>query len=337
VTLRAFFATEATECLERIERAAAESDRSDSVGIERAFRALAGLARLGEHPRLYSAATTVVTALRNDANVPDDMLRETMADLHALLAETEPADALDARLLALKARWGAIDGDAEGSSAAADPEFFAWVGDETAAIAEGMDRAVEAFAEDATDREELGAILRRQRPLLGAARLSEIAIVGETLHAVEDLSALIVRLDVPIKTEWLDVFRCARDVLRAAALRLEQGEQPEPVNALSRLRTLRHELMDRYEARIASTAASPASADEEAVPLMPASYTPVTSDSDAVVEGVSESSETGPGPEQEQTPLERAMELRPVIDAGADRAARTAVAELYQILRQSLS
>ena len=337
MTLRAFFATEAADCLERIERAAAESERSDGVEIERAFRALAGIARLGEHPRLYGAAITVVTALRNDVNVPDDMLPETIADLHAFLTETEPADALNARLLALKARWGASDGDAEGSSAAADPEFFAWVGDETAAIAEGMDRAVEAFAIDATDREELGAILRRQRPLLGAARLSEIAIVGETLHAVEDLSALIVRLDVPIKREWLDVFRSARDVLRAAALRLERGEQPEPVNALSRLRTLRNELMDRYEARISSTAPSPAQADEEAVPLMPTAYAPVTADSDAFVDVVPESRESAPGSVPEQTPLERAMELRPVIDAGADRAARTAIAELYEILRRSLS
>jgi hypothetical protein len=31
------------------------------------------------------------------------------------------------------------------------------------------------------------------------------------------------------------------------------------------------------------------------------------------------------------------MELRPAIDAGADRAARAAIAELYEILRRSLS
>ncbi|HUG10751.1 MAG TPA: hypothetical protein VMM36_07045, partial [Opitutaceae bacterium] len=36
------------------------------------------------------------------------------------------------------------------------------------------------------------------------------------------------------------------------------------------------------------------------------------------------------------TALERARALRPVIDAGADRAARAAVAELYDLLREAL-
>lgn len=330
MTLRAFFAEEAADCIERMERAIEESPRDGGIDLERSVRALAGVARLGEHTRLYVAATTVVTALRDNQTIPLEQLRLTLADFQAFLAESEPATALDSRLSSLKARWGAIDGEEDRFLAAPDPEFLSWAGEETAAIADCMETGVQAFTEDPSDREGLGTILRRQRPLLGAARLSEIAIVGEALHAVEDLAAMIVRLDVPIKMEWLDVFRSAREVLRAASANLARGEQPELSNALSRLRTLRNELTDRYAARVASAAAAPAQADEQAVPLTTGEYQPVNAGSEIARVG------TEPPGERRVSALERALELRPVIDAGADRAARSAVAQLYEILRESL-
>lgn len=330
MTLRAFFSSEAADCIERMDRAIEESGRDNGIALERSVRALAGVARLGEHTRLYVAATTVVTGLRGNPMLPVEQLRLTLDDFQAFLAESEPATVLDSRLSALKARWGAIDEAEDRFLAAPDPEFLRWVADETAAIADCMEAGVQAFMEDPSDRERLGTILRRQRPLLGAARLPEIAIVGEALHAVEDLAAMIVRLDVPIKMEWLDVFRSAREVLRAASASLARGERPEPVNALSRLRTLRNELTDRYAARVASAAAAPAQADEQAVPLAADPYQPVMAGSAEVGDVVEGAVAEG------RSALERALELRPVIDAGADRAARSAVAQLYEILRESL-
>jgi chemotaxis protein histidine kinase CheA len=302
-------------------------------------RALAGIARLGEHPRLHSAATVVAGAMRNNASLADeDRMQETLADFRAFLEETEPSDELDGRLASLRTRWGVADDGDAALDASADPQFFSWVAEETSAIADCMDAGVQAFMNDPSDRDELGTILRRQRPLLGAARLAGVSVVGETLHAVEDLSAMIVRLDVPIKVEWLDVFRSARDVLRAASARLARGEQPEPVNALSRLRTLRSELMDRYGARVASSAAAPSAADGEAVPLEARPYTSVSADVEPVPAAADLDDASAPAEvDGVESLLARARALRPVIEAGSDRAARAALAELYEILTESLS
>jgi chemotaxis protein histidine kinase CheA len=133
-----------------------------------------------------------------------------------------------------------------------------------------MDGGITAFAEDPVNRESLGTILRRQRTLLGSARVDEIPVMAEALSAVEDLSELIVRLGVPVKSEWLDVFRSARDVVRSSAESIREGEEPGPTPALSRLRTLREELVARYGERVASqtveAAPPPPTASAEAEP-----------------------------------------------------------------------
>jgi len=120
---------------------------------------------------------------------------------------------------------------------------------EVAAVAETMDAAVTAFQSNPRDRDWLATVLRSQRALLGSAQIEATPVLAEALRAVEDLAVLIGQLDVPVKAEWLDIFRSARDVLRAAAALLDKGEVPAPVPALSRLRTLRDELLARYSGR----------------------------------------------------------------------------------------
>src|SRR5690606_17601367 len=124
--------------------------------------------------------------------------------------------------------------------------FLEYAAHEVAAIASELDRSIAALTDDAMDREPLRAVLRRQRGLLGSARLDDIPVLAEALRAVEDLTSVIGKLDVPVRHEWLDVFRCARDVLAAAAPLLETGRQPDVTTALRRLRVLRHELLERH-------------------------------------------------------------------------------------------
>ena len=117
---------------------------------------------------------------------------------------------------------------------------------EVAGVVNELEAGLVTLALDARNRDPLKAILRRQRALLGAARLDEIAVVAEALRATEDMTRVIAKLNVPVKEEWLAVFRSARDVLKAAVDPLRRGENPPPNPALSRLRTLRQELLDRY-------------------------------------------------------------------------------------------
>jgi hypothetical protein len=98
------------------------------------------------------------------------------------------------------------------------------------------------------DREPLKMILRRQRALLGAARLEEIPVVAEILRAVDDLTRVIAKLDIGVKREWLDIYRIAREGLRATIQPLQQDQDPKPSHALSRLRHMREELLERYGA-----------------------------------------------------------------------------------------
>jgi chemotaxis protein histidine kinase CheA len=134
--------------------------------------------------------------------------------------------------------------------------FRAFVAREVAAIAGVLSNGVDALMARPLDREPLKAILRRQRVLLGTARLDELPVIAEALRAVEDISRVIARLDVAIKDEWLDVFRSAREVMRAASAALERGEEPGHTNALSRLRTLHTELIERYGAAETGPASS---------------------------------------------------------------------------------
>jgi chemotaxis protein histidine kinase CheA len=127
-----------------------------------------------------------------------------------------------------------------------DDEFIRFAAQEVAGIAEALDRSVRQLALAPMDRDPLKSVLRRQRTLLGAARLDEIPVVAEILRAVEDLTRVIARLDVGVKQDWLDVYRVARDGLRQALEPLQRGEPPPHTNSVSRLRHMRYELVERF-------------------------------------------------------------------------------------------
>jgi hypothetical protein len=123
---------------------------------------------------------------------------------------------------------------------------------------------------------------------------------------------LILRLGVPVKREWVDVFRCARDVLAPARAALERGDEPESSPALSRLRTLRDELGERYKPRDDA----PAEGDAGEGPLV--DIRDLCFDS--------------------QSALRRATELRPVLEraVAGDANARDALEELFDLIRLAL-
>jgi chemotaxis protein histidine kinase CheA len=179
----------------------------------------------------------------------------SVADIRYLLDARGPEEAQDARVAVVVARWADTAGQTgESSAAVAEEDFDGFVAREAEGVADAMDSGISAFSDNPANRELLGTILRRQRALLGSAHVDEIPVLAETLRAVEDLCELIVRLGVPVKSEWLDVFRCARDVLRSSASAIMEGEEPGQSPALSRLRTLHEELVARYGERVASQA-----------------------------------------------------------------------------------
>lgn len=254
-----WFEKEAGDCISAL---AAQTDSLDEEGtldrMRATIRTLGGAARVAGEDRLSRVAHALGHGLgRSSASADlESDIRLTIEDLRQLLDHGEPDGQLEARADAAVARWTS-DGpdDSQPAAESAPAAFLAFVTAEISGIADVMEQGVAAFGEDPSNREWLGAILRRQRSLLGSARLNEIPVLPEALYAVEDLCELIVRLDVPVKSEWLDVFRCARDVLRAAGGALEEGEEPGQTPALSRLRTLHEELTARYGERVAAQAA----------------------------------------------------------------------------------
>ena len=258
MVLREYFVTEARELLDVMTRAVSPDAGAPAVSeLQRSARGLRGLARLARESRVADAASAVEQATRAvaEAEAAPELagrVQASVADLRVLVEGVEDESALEARHAAILERWSAAGPEvglappAPPAEPATDADFHAFVAREVAGVAEVLDRGIAAFAESPTSREWLGAILRRQRVLMGVARLEEVPSVAETLRAVEELSELIVRLNVPIKSEWLDVFRSAREVLRTSMTSLELGEPPAFTPALSRLRTIRDELRDRY-------------------------------------------------------------------------------------------
>jgi chemotaxis protein histidine kinase CheA len=244
--LQDWYRSEAADLLRLLEHAAQHA--AEPTEMQRCARSLRGLARLAGDTRVAQAATALEQGtLQAQGDNTGERIQASIADLRALLEADESPDARDARVAASAARWALGEPLARAElPAEGERSFQTYVAREAAGLAETMERAVGAFVEQPANREWLATILRRQRALLGAARLEEVTYVAEALRAVEELAALIVRLNVPIKSEWLDVFRSAREVLRSAASSLEQGETPRATPALSRLRTLREELLDRY-------------------------------------------------------------------------------------------
>jgi hypothetical protein len=188
--------------------------------------------------------------------------RATVDDLRVLVERSGTDARLDERVNATLERWTslgiALPEHAAGAAPAAlhgSSEFRAFAAREVSGIADALERGVQQLAAAPMDRDALKMILRRQRALLGAARLDEIPVVAEILRAVEDLTRVIAKLDVGVKQEWLDIYRVAREGLKAAVEPLNRDEDPPASHALSRLRHMREELLDRYGAGEAVSAA----------------------------------------------------------------------------------
>jgi chemotaxis protein histidine kinase CheA len=352
-TVRDYFRTESADCLGSLDRLLS-ADRAEPAALHRLARTLRGVAQMAREERTYRAAVALEAACRalarDELSWDDDTtgrFRDTVADLRALVDGVDPEPAEEARVAAVLDRWlglgvalpeREVAGPAAPRTTTAAPErrngedaFRAFVAREVAAIAGVLSAGVDALMARPLDREPLKTILRRQRILLGTARLDELSVVAEALRAVEDISRVIARLDVAIKDEWLDVFRSAREVMRAASAALDRGEEPGHTNALSRLRTLHTELIERYGA--AET--GPASA---VVPTVIAH---------AAAAG-SEQTRTAPAAATDAEPLDiadlmydrdeamrRMAELRPRIERAVrqDADARAALDELFDLIR----
>jgi hypothetical protein len=261
-TLTEYFETEARDYLAQLDRDL-ERPRPDVAGLHRLSRALRGSAQMARDERVVRAAGVLEAAARALADErirwSDELAacaRATVADLRVLVDRRHPAASLDALAASAVARWRNAGIDVPlaapravpDAPASANREFRAFAAREVAAIAEALDRGVQQLSAVPMDREPLKMILRRQRALLGAARLDEIPVVAEILRAIDDLTRVIAKLDVGVKREWLDIYRIAREGLRATIQPLQQDQDPKPSHALSRLRHMREELLERYGA-----------------------------------------------------------------------------------------
>lgn len=256
-TLSEYFDSEARDRLLELERALARDQRPDHEAMHRAVRALRGVAQMAREERVFRAASTLEAASRSlvagAMDWSDDVaqrVRQTLTDLRSLVERSSDDGELEDRAGATVDRWAAVGIRAGGPAASvadyASGAFRDFAAREVAAIAEALDSGVQQLGAEPMDREPLRTILRRQRALLGATRLDEIPVVAEILRAVEDLTRVIAKLDVGVKEEWLDIYRVAREGLRASVEPLQQNRDPQPTNSLSRLRHMREELLERY-------------------------------------------------------------------------------------------
>jgi chemotaxis protein histidine kinase CheA len=270
-TLSEYFETESRDSLAQLERILDGTSEPDAGELHRAARGLRGTAQMAREDRVHRAASAFESALRaltaNTISWSADVTqraRETVADLRALVERADADAALEARLTGTVQRWASL-GIAlpahvtGGESPAAEPgssgEFREFAAREVAGIADALDRGVQQLAAAPMDREALKMILRRQRALLGSARLGELPVVAEILRAVEDLTRVIAKLDVGVKQDWLDIYRVAREGLKATIEPLQRDQDPPASHALSRLRHMHEELLERYGAGEAVSAA----------------------------------------------------------------------------------
>lgn len=278
-TLREYFVTEASDYLAQLTAAVQHLDTGagDPQALHRYVRGLRGSAQMAREERVYRGALGVEAAARavvgGAIKWTEDVssrISRTLEDLAMLVKGGEPEEMANGRMQRSLERFREIGLDlpsdkdkepAQGSSAQmseASRQFRTFAAHEVAGIITEMDVALETLALDPRNRDPLKAILRRQRALLGAARLQEISVVAEAMRATEDLTRVIAKLNVPVREEWLAVFRSSRDVLKAALEPLQRGETPASTPALSKLRTLRQEILDRYGEGDAVAVAAPA-------------------------------------------------------------------------------
>jgi chemotaxis protein histidine kinase CheA len=374
-TLREYFTSESNTYFAQL---ADQVNRFDSARAEpqellRITRALRGSAHLAREERVYRAALAMEGAARALANGSlnwsadlGERARATVADLRALAAG-EADDEADARVARVLERWSAVgvpvreraSADA-GESSPASRQFREFAAHEVSGIVNELESGLSQFPQDPRNRDALKAILRRQRALLGAARLDEISVVAETLRAIEDLVRLIVKLNVAVKEEWAAVFKSARDVLAGALDPLRQGLDPAATPALSKLRTLRTELLERFgegDAVPVSATEAPTSVPVEAPappvraevpppqeepvaapPPLPQAPSPASQEAGAATAAVA-ADDTIVAIEQlcysGEPALRRALELRQQLEtlAGEDSDARAAVEEVFDLIR----
>ena len=346
-TLREFFTTEAADYIAQLTAAVQKLDTGagDANDLHRHTRGLRGSAQMAREDRVYRAAVGLEAATRSltggIVKWTEDVstrIRRTLEDIDALVKGGEADEVAEGRLNRTLDRWREIGVDlpTEAAQAATAPQvseasrqFQQFAAHEVAGVITEMEVGLETLNADPRNRDPLKAILRRQRALLGAARLKEIPVVAEALRATEDMTRVIAKLNVPVKEEWLAVFRSARDVLKSAVEPLQRGENPGTSPALSKLRTLRQELLDRYGEGENLPAASAAPAVPTpapvAAPITPQAVQPAA-DGVVPIESLLYKG---------QRALNRALELQGELEriAAANPQAREHIDELFDLLR----
>jgi chemotaxis protein histidine kinase CheA len=347
-TLSQYFEAETRELLGQLQRELQRTAPDTSL-MHRAARAVRGTAQMARVDRIQRAAATFEAALREVALEHAawsadfaQRARDTVEDLFDMLRRPHEDPAQDDLLARILERWpdtvSLLADAAAGSASDSAPglgEFRRFASREADAIAGALDAALDQLATAPMDREPLKAVLRRQRALLGSARLDSIPVVSEILRAVEDLTRVVVKLDVGVKQEWLDVYRVARDGLRAAVEPLDRAEEPPSSHAVSRLRHIRHELLERY-----GTAES--SSVEPADDSPGEHETVLELSDDEIVEDSASPNFNEPGEPvtidqllyDRDAALRRALELRQFIERAVadDPRARDAADELFDLI-----
>jgi chemotaxis protein histidine kinase CheA len=356
-SVREFFTTEATEYLDKLAGLTTGLNDSavDPAEFHKVTRALRGSAQMAREDRMYRVAVALEGSARAVAAqtlpwTPDlsEKVALTIADMRALIHAGEQDESADLRASEAVRRLASDGSETTTDSAPpiADAQFKSWAASEVAGIAAELDSALQALARDPRNRDPLRSIMRRQRALSGAAQLSLVPTVAETLRALEDITRLIVRLDVAVKAEWLDAYRSARDVLVAATASLRIGQTPAQVPALSRIRALREELLERHgpgeegQANAAGSTADqpPASVAGPPSPV-PMSQLPQSAATEGGSSTTTAADDAGVVPVDEvvyrgEAALRRALELRAEIERtkGSDPAHSQALAELFDLI-----
>lgn len=256
-TVRDFFAREAGDYLDGLDRTVDALDGGGGAPAElhRVSRSLRGSAQMARDDAIAQVAAALENIGRalGDGHAhwsPDlsERVRATLDDVRALLAGAAPSPAatVEGALARLAQVPVAAGRRAPASADEADRQFRAFAARESAAVLTTVESALPAIAADPMDREPLKAVLRRQRALMGAARLPSIPLLAETLTAIDEITRLVARLDVPVRDEWLEAYGAARDELAELVGALQLGTDVAPGSALLRLRTLRRGLLERH-------------------------------------------------------------------------------------------
>jgi chemotaxis protein histidine kinase CheA len=353
-TLSQYFEAETRDLLGQLQREL-QSTAPDTSLLYRAARAVRGTAQMARADRMQRAAVAFEAALRDLAGERvawsaefAQRARDSVEDLFDMLRLSHDDPAQDDLLVRILERWpdmASAPVEAAAETRADIAEFRRFAAREIDAVASALDAALHQLAATPMDREPLKVVLRRQRALLGSARLDSVPVVAEILRAVEDLTRVVAKLDVGVKQEWLDIYRVARDGLRAAVEPLEGDEDPPSSHAVSRLRHIRNELLERYGAAETASFQEPADdtavSDEEVLEL---------SDGQIVAEGAASgfdepaaAGSTEPVAIDQflydrEAALRRALELRPLMERAVtdDAQAREAADELFDLIAIAL-